>query len=34
MGWTELIGLLVKAIVLAAIGAGAFWLCAYALDRL
>jgi hypothetical protein len=31
MGWTELIELLVKAVVFAAIGTGAIWLGAHAL---
>jgi hypothetical protein len=31
MGWGELIGLITKAFVIAAIGAGAFWLAHYAL---
>jgi hypothetical protein len=31
MGWIELFGLMTKAVVIAIIGAGAFWLAHYAL---
>jgi hypothetical protein len=31
MGWSELVGLIVKAVAIAIIGAGAFWLATYAL---
>jgi hypothetical protein len=34
MGWIELIGLMTKAVVIAVIGAGAFWLATYALQWL
>jgi hypothetical protein len=33
MSWSELVGLLAKAVVIAVIGAGAFWLATYALGR-